>query len=404
MGKILSDHKKENLLSLIEIHTQIKHFNTLHPDLTVSKRRKAEILRILLEKLENQEISYEQFYSWLALHQLDGNNCFFVYEMTKPMFSKDYFDKLIPSLLPNVRDILEYNANDLCESTLVNMLHDVAQKRAIFTYISPANILKKIQGEDGVSQKAFKQIYYANIIINYDHNIIIVSINPTAHLEDVEGVEKGREFSQIASFYLKKIKSLVGEFYIRVPTWIPDALNRLAKEATYHNNEEIENKLNEATPIVEEMVSKLTEKYGLNDQALVYYMTEEFLLTFENALVDKYGVKDKGEESYSVFEQKGDQVNTLITISCNSETSDLKHGRVAKVAKATRNNSEITQLGLITTINNERYRFYIKNGEDYFLIKSKSIKFTKEEVIRNVIERLEFYRKEIQSESSDFCD
>mgnify|MGYP000422233567 CR=1 FL=1 len=405
MEKILSDDQKANLLSLIETHTQIKHFDRLNLQ-KIGSLRKNHIVNILLSMIEDKKITLDRLRSWLSLHQLDGNNHNFVFELKNSPFNKAFFEAL--SAEKETEDILKFNETNLLNSRLVNFQHDTSQKRAIFTYISPAEVIKRVPMESSGTQSILsKQIYFANIIIDYGYNVVIISINPTANLVSVDGTEKSRGtgFEPIANFYLNKIKEVVGSFHIKVPEWLPNALYLFAEDATYHHNDKISTELNKAIPKIEAMVNNLLDEFGLTDQSAISYVNEEFQQAFENVLIDKYGVaQDYKKNNYAVFEQKGDQVDAIISVGCKTTNSDLTIGRAAKVAKATRSNSDITSLGIEYMLDDVFYRVYVDSGKDYYLIRNKTMKFTGEVVIRNVVKQLTQYKNKIQSGSSYLCE
>lgn len=399
----VTKEQQANIENILKVHTQNKHFFKLNESLKITNT-KVKLIADMFELLKNDTIKEKDFIDWLSLHQLDGNNYFFVYEISSKHLTKeffeDFFDNIDSSIINN---IIDCTIESVKNTLLVNTYNDVNFNRAIFTFISPAKVLSKEKLDNGSVQDVLQsQLYYANVIIDYKNNLAIISINPTTKLVQVDGEDKKNGFSTIADLYLKRIKDVIGQFFVRSQYIIPSVLHKLAEEATYHNNPLIEEKLTLAIPKIEKVVSGLLEEFEVEEQAANYYLNGEFQQAFENILIDKYGIECDSQNGYKVFEQKGDKLGSFVYVGCKTDDTNLMSGRLAKVAKATRNNSDITLLGIEYTCENEKFRFYVDCKDDCYLIKSKSIRFTREEVIHDVIEKIEFYKREIQSESSDF--
>lgn len=363
----------------------------------MQKNSKNFTIENIINGVEKGEIPLKEFKGWLATHQLSGNNYFFVFELNKHNFSKEFMINFEFQGKTLTKDIFDYNEDNLQEATLVNIYHDENNGRGILTYICPAEVMKKEKLDGFTQSRPVKHLYFANVIVDYCLGYIVVAINPTANLISVNGVSKDKTgFTPIAYDVFMKARSVLGTFTYTASKWIPEALNQLADEATYHNNPQITEDYILAEPIIEEAVSNLLTQFDLNNPPEFAYVCEEFKQAFENILIDKHGL---GEEidTYKVFEQKGDQVNSFVYVG--SKVSYLNEGKVAKVAKATRCNSDLTLLGIEYTANNERYRFYVASGEDHYVIKGSSTKFTKEEVIRDVIKKLDEYRRQIRDTS-----
>lgn len=391
----LTENQRDNIINILQTHAQKKHFEKFG----FQKRGKVDLIDDVINMFNADELSIDQLREWLALHQLDGNNQFFVFELNTHTITAGLIENLALKKSKLCKDITLYNASNLNEAMLVNIYHDASNKRGIFTYIAPAQVLKRIPVDRYNQQTSVEpHLYYASVIVDYGLNNIVISINPTSNLVSVDGVTHQRGFENISYHFLLKVQQVVGSFTIRTPIWISHALDLLAEEGTHHNNPEISNIYTRATPIIDEIVTKLLSTFGLEDPAEYAYVSEELSQAFENILIDKYGVQNEDDSSYKVFELKGDQVDSFVYVGSKSNT--LNSGRVAKVAKATRNNSDLTLVGLERTIDKEIYRFYLMSGPDYYLIKNNSNKFVREEVVRDVILKLESYRRQIRDTSS----
>ncbi|MBP2646198.1 MAG: hypothetical protein H6Q75_1638 [Firmicutes bacterium] len=391
----LTKSQRESITSLLQIHTQLKHFKTLSEELAKGFG-KGKVIESVLNLVDEGKIELEEFKAWLSLHQLNGNNHFYVYELRTHSVTEGMLRNLESQIKNIISDITEYSIENLQGTILVNFVLEEDRKRGVFTFLSPAAVMKKIKIGDMVQAIPEKQVYYANVIVDYGLNNIVISINPTANMISVDNVSKNKNgFEPIAEYYLTKMRDFIGEFSIKTPGWITQALDLLAEEGTHHNNPEVTAEYMKAIPYIEEVVADLLSNFELDDPSAFAYVSEEVKLAFESILIDKYGVNEEASCSYRVFELKGDQVNSFVYVG--AKNGSLNEGRAAKVAKATRANADLTQLGIECNRNNETYRFYISSCADYYLIKSNTTKFTNEEVIRDVIVKLVEYREQIQS-------
>ncbi|MBP2644295.1 MAG: hypothetical protein H6Q67_2182 [Firmicutes bacterium] len=391
----LTNIQRDNIKYLLQTHTQIKHFKTL-PDDFAKGIGKGQVIENVLNSVDEGKIDFEEFKSWLALHQINGNNSFYVYELRTHTVTEGMLRNLQTYIGSITYDITGCSVDNLKETVLVNFFLNVEEKRGIFTFLSPATVMKKVRMDNTVQYIPEKQIYYANVIVDYGLGWLIVSINPTTNMISVDNNEKNKNgFEPIANYYLVKMRDIIGEFTIKTPNWVPQALDLLAEEGTHHNNPEITAEYMKAIPCIEDTVVQLLSDFELDDPSALAYVSEEFKLAFESVLIDKYGVNEEATCSFRVFELKGDQHNSVVYVG--AKVGSLNEGRVAKVAKATRANADLTQLGIEYNRENDTYRFYISLCDDYYLIKSNSTKFTNEGVIRDVIIKLGEYKEQIQS-------
>lgn len=388
----LSAEQRSNITDILTAHAQLKHFTTLGTDLPAIQG-KVKVIEAVLCLVEEGHLDLSKFTSWLALHQINGNNQFYIFELNEHSIT----EASMMSIQTVVSDITMINKATLDKTVLINFVHDHSKQRGVFTFLSPAEVFKKVKINEVTQQTVVeKQLYYAHVIVDYGLNNIVISINPTANLIAVDKTSKDKNgFEPIAYHYLLAVKDIIGQFTIKTSRWIPEALDLLAEEATFHNNPEITAEYMKAVPLIDETVARLLENFALDDPSDFAYVSEELKQAFENILIDKYGVIKDTIDSYRVFELKGDQTNSFVYVG--AKTSYLNEGRAAKVAKATRSNADLTLLGIECTVNKEMYRFYISSGPDYYLIKSNTNKFTYEEVIHNVVIKLDQYKRQIQS-------
>lgn len=394
MNVVLTNEQEQNIRELLGAHSQRKHLLTLCEKYNFKNRfGKLNIIDELIAKIKNGAIPYNEFKKWLALHQIDGNNCFYVYEL-----DEHNFVELSPYLESKshefTSDITLMNKDNIHCTQLVDINIDRIENLLIFSFISPAKVLKKELIADDTRQDVLvTQLYYANVIVNLSSSQIIVSINPTANLMEVCGVYKERKtyFEPIAEHFLNELRE-IASFTTRDPRWVYSALFHFAEEGTYHNNPHIAKELQERSEEIDLFVKDILTKTNMDDPASIFYLQEETKQAFENLLIDKYGVNAQ-DNSYKIFEQKGDQVDAYVHVG--SRTSYLDEGNAAKVAKATRSYSDVTVLGVEKMVDSTAFRFVISKGKNYYLIKSHGTKFAEVRMVYELIGKINSYKEKI---------
>lgn len=398
---ILSLEQINNIENLLQTHLQYKHINKAIEQFGLNRNNKSGFIDELLEKVTLGNIPLKEFYDWLTIHQIDGNNYFFVFELNEHDITPELLSNLETNSDRLSKNIADINIENLTDTELTAIRFNQEDLRAVFTYISPASIIRR--EKDGNNTIAITEIvtYWSHVIVDLKKQQITVVINPTANLVAVRGIEKNRRtyFEPIANHYLSELQKNLN-FTIKKSDWVDEALYLLAEEGTYHNNPRINIELNKYSKRLDSFAEEMLIDAQILDQASLEYFQDEMKQVFENLLIDKYGVIST-EDQFRVFKQVGDNTDTVVYVS--SRTSNLQEGRAAKVAKATRTLSDVSILGVEREKDGKIYRLLISKQTDGFLVKNLTSRFTEEVVISDVISKINTYRGKIQSDSRDIA-
>lgn len=402
----------DNIYSLLNMYTQHKHYHIIFEKYRINRKGSGKAMaELLFQAVNNKDVLFsdiptEAFDDWLAYHQIDGNNYSFVYNLTeKPEAS------LLKSLYDNRRNLIdiklwEINPNNASEDLrtvmpnlddikLIGIHKDDTRNRYIFSFASPSIIHGK--RADG-STRLFKKIFFTHCVVSSDNYDCKVIFNPTANLENVNGVQKTKrsDWSPIANLFFEHLKAYIGDIKIKAPLWIPDALSRFVEEATKHNNPVISEYAFSFEERIAELATALLNDAGLNhvnDQGMYTRFIQDIQMSFEAQLVEKYGAIQEESETFEVFRQRSDGVTH--TIDVESRASSLI-GSAAQAARRSRGNGDIDLIGVYFKKDDRSYKFLVEQGADAYLVRGTNT-FVEEEVVDIVIRRLNKYRDEIQT-------
>lgn len=402
-----------NIARIMEMYTQHKHYQILFDKYKLPKKiSNKEMYKVFYEAVVNDcliapVITQEEFEDWFAYHQIDGNNYSFVYYLENKsdtaMLQNLYINrnKLITKRIweinpENESEDVEKVMTNLNGIDLVGIHHDPLKKTFTFSYIAPC-IVSGRSKEDGRT-RLYKKIFFGHCVLFEDSNYCKVVINPTTHLQHVNGVSKGKggDWTPIASMFFVELEKYIGNQIIKAPNWIPQGLHRLAEEATSHNNPKITAYSFNAEQSIIEFAEQLLKRANIEvekDQALIKKFSQDIQQSFEAQLVEKYGV-NKESDSFEVFKQRSDGVTHVINVE--SREAGLRQGVAAQAARRSRADSDIDLLGVILKTNERMYRFLVEHGSEAYLIRGTNT-FVEEEVVNIVIRKLNEYRDEIQS-------
>ncbi len=223
---------------ILKNYTQLRHFQILFDKYNLPKKSsRNDMIDYLQNEIEQPNlvgslIPDELFEDWLALHQIDGNNYSFIYNLdNKPkreLLQNIYLNrdkhinhKLSEFNIDNTSDDIETVLPNLNKILLVGLHRNNEKGEYIFSYIAPCVITGTLL--DG-TKKLYKRIYFAHCVLFDDSNDLKIVINPTSNLLNVNGVSKQRyDWSPIATQFFNEFKKLVGKHTIIAPKWIPRA-------------------------------------------------------------------------------------------------------------------------------------------------------------------------------------
>lgn len=401
----------ENINKFLEMYTQHKHYHILFDKYRIKKIASGRAMAKILFNAVNDKgvlfsaISPEAFYDWYTLHQIDGNNYTFVYNLNeKPgaELLKNIYDNRNSLIKLNLMDIDPDNESEDLDTVMPNLtdvclvgIHKDEGNKYTFSFVAPCVVNgKRLDG----STRSFKKIFFTHCVVSSDNYDCKVIFNPTANLEHVNGTTKTKrtDWSSIADMFFEILKTYIGDIKITAPLWIPKGLSRFVEEATRHNNPIItEHSFNLQDQIVN-FASDLLGQAGLDpvkDHAMQMKLVQDIQVSFEAQLVEKYGVIQEETENFQIYRQRSDGLTHTIDVESRA---DSFFGSAAQAAKRSRGDGEIDLLGINFKKEERVYKFLVEQGQDAYLVRGTNT-FIEEEVVDIVIRRLNQYRDEIQT-------
>ncbi|MGW9531126.1 hypothetical protein ACWHAM_26150 [Paenibacillus terrae] len=402
----------DNIYKLLEMYTQHKHYHILFDKYRINRKGSGRAMAALLfQAVNNKDVLFsaipeEAFYDWLTHHQIDGNNYSFVYNLVeKPDVSilKKMYDNRKELIKLKLWEINPGNESEDLDSVMPNLtgiqligVHkDESKNRYTFSFVSPCIVHGK---RDDGSTRSFKKMFFTHCVVSSDNYECKVVFNPTANLDNVNGVQKIKrtDWSEIANMFFANLKKYIGDIKIKAPLWIPNALSRFVEDATKHNNPIITrhsfNYEEQIASIATDLLNK-AELDPVNDQAMYIRFIQDIQFSFEAQLVEKYGVIQEESEAFEIFRQRSDGVTHTIDVESREEGLS---GSAAQAAKRSRGDGDIDLLGVNFRKDDRPYKFLVEQGRDAYLVRGTNT-FIEEEVVDIVIRRLNQYRDEIQA-------
>ncbi len=402
----------ENVKLFLENFTQLKHYQILSDKYKLPRKNsRVKMVEYLHDELMQPNlvgsiIPEDLFEDWLALHQIDGNNYTYVYNLetkTKRELLQNIYLNRDKHIKKKISEFNHENSSEELDSvlpnlegvTLVGIHRDNENGKFIFSYIAPCIISgTRLDG----STRLLKRIFFAHCVLFDESRDLKVIFNPTSNLINVNGVRKDRsDWTPIANMFFEHFKHLVGKHTIIAPRWIPRALYKLAEDATNHNNPEItELAFNSQEKIVTFAESLLKQAgidvYQEKNEALLTRLTQDIQQSFEAQLVEKLGFNED-EESFILFRQRSDGITHTINVESRNEGLN---GTAAQAARRSRSDGDLDLIGIIYKTQGNNHKFLVEQGSDAYLIRGTNT-FIEEEVVNVVIRKLNEYREQIQS-------
>ncbi|HLL60369.1 MAG TPA: hypothetical protein VK338_01505 [Candidatus Nitrosocosmicus sp.] len=382
----------ENAFNFMKRYIQNKHLNKVLNTWGIKKtRRLQDMHEEIIDRVRFGLIDIKDFSDWLSISQIDGNNYHFVYDVD---FIKTK-EKVAKEILENshhvTENILTLNPDSINQTTLINVFK--LQHKYVFVFLSPAEIALKREYIDGSYSYINKKIVYPSIVeCDFKNNTVNVILNPTTGLVHVDNVSQGKysSFSPIADLYLEKTKELLGNFIINKPEWLPKAFFEFAEELSAIKDPKIQEVLRNMDEKIRDFSKDILEENNIIDIALKDSFYAEIQDSFITVLQEEYGIEGDYEDPYRVYFQKTDQATSSIAVE--SKTNILTNGTTNRIAKQSRQDSDLKVIGLeYRPDEHNLYRFRIEDGVDHILIKPSN-RFTEEEVVQNVISKLREYK------------
>lgn len=399
----------ENIFKILDKYTQYKHYQLLFDKYKLPKKGSREdMVKVLFEVVNDSGflgpvISEHHFENWLALHQIDGNNYTFIYNLQeRPK------DGLLENLYINRKNLIkmklwEINPDNDSDNIgevmpnldgikLIGIHRDEAKGTYTFSFISPCEVTgTRVDG----TQKIYKKLFFAHCVLFDNSTDCKVIFNPTSNVLNVNGVKKLKRFdwTPISDMFFSELKEYIGQIFINPPAWFPQALFQLAEDATGHNNPLITAQSFNAERSIEKFARCLLKKSGIDtdiEQALINRFVQDIQFSFEAQLVEKLGVQEE-ENSFAIFKQRSDGVTHIINVE---STQEGLSGPAAQAAKRSRLDGDIDLLGINLKTEGRIYKFLVEQGRDSYLIRGSNT-FVEEEVVNIVIRRLNEYKKQI---------
>lgn len=408
----------DNIFKILSEYTQQKHYYLLFDKYNLKKRSSRLDMALELQKsvkdtgMLGPVVSESTMEEWLSLHQIDGNNYTFVYNLNEIPDSKrlDYLythkNNLVNLRLSNVdvnqlaEDVLGLNNSGLDEIKLIGIHRDELKRKYIFSYVTSCLVNEPNEQAD---LQYYKKLFFCHCVLFVESKDCKVIFNPTSHLVHVNNVRKRKrhDWSPISNMFFENFKRLIGEKITTTPPeWIPYALYRLAEDATGHNNPIITSLSFGAQPAIEKFANQLLKEANIEtekEMALKNKFIQDIQLSFEMQLIEKYGFKQT-EDEISIFKQRSDGVTHIISVESTYE--GLKSGAAAEAARRSRKNSDIDLLGVILKHKGHIYKFLVEYYENAYLIRGTNT-FVEEEVVNIVCNKLNEYKEQIQNDINE---
>jgi hypothetical protein len=380
-----------NSIKFMNRYIQKKHLQKIVTKWGIKKSKKLmDMYEEITRSIQMNIIDIDDFRSWLSKNQIDGNNYHFIYEAEFSEVSEKKLQELINSFLDNTENILSINENTIKNTQLVYVFKQ--ENRYVLSFVSPAEItIRKDQGDGSFRFVQEKIIYPSFLELDFKNNNIIVVLNPTTNLCHVDGKQLGgrQNFSPIVDLILENGRKILGSFYVSKPAWLPNALFNLAEDLSYHNNPKVEELSLNMEERIKSFAEELMDQSGITDVALIDSLSADIQDSYISVLQEEFG-ENNSDSIYRVFMQKTDQASTSVAVE--SKIDNLTSGTVGKIAKQSRQDSDVKMIGLEVRLDDKNiYRFRIEDGKDHILIRPSN-RFTEEEVVQNVLSKLRQYK------------
>ena len=319
---MLSIMNNSNTTYVLDKFTQLKHYRKLFQSLGWGQKLTREGMKAtLMEAIRTERVSKEDFADWFALHQIDGNNYSFVYNLsTKPnpemlqiVFGRR--SQLVKPLWNFTVDPADADHGSvLSDIVLIGIHRKEGRGRYIFSFVAPSVVSKQ---HDSVIETV-PQMFFAHAVLFDDSSDLKMVLNPTSRLESVNGktITGRQKWMKIADMFFFQLEALLdGTLELTKPAWLPVALHRLADDFSGHDNPEISEKWLTASEKIRRLAKDLFSNIGLDsdvDIALFERFVQDVQGSLEAQLIEKYGAMTQGE--FGVFRQRSDGVSHIIDV------------------------------------------------------------------------------------------
>ncbi|QGH35154.1 hypothetical protein GI584_14355 [Gracilibacillus salitolerans] len=400
----------DNIFKILGKYTQLKHYNSIFETLNIKKSNSREkMANILCEKATSNgffgpELPEPVIKEWLNLHQIDGNNYTFVYNL-----QENLPEGLLYNLYANRENYTQINLWDinpdnesedlsivmpkLNDILLTGIYQDKSNDSYTFSFVAPSVISgSRIDG----STRLYKKLFFCHCVFYNSSKNVKVVLNPSANLHNVNGVKKNRyDWTPIANMIFNKAKDYVGQALIYAPKWIPEALYKFAEQATNHNNPQITEASFKAQESIEEFSNELLKVANIDvdqEPALHNRLIQDIQFSYEAQLMEIHKTDEEDGEEVTIFKQRSDGISHIISVESTEE--GFRSGAAAQAARRSRQDGLIDLLGVSLKTNDRAYKFLVEQGIDAYLIRGTNT-FVEERVVNIVIDRLNKYREEI---------
>lgn len=400
-----------NVEKILDKYTQYKHYQILFDKYKLPRKSSRDGMAKMLNEAVNDAgflgspIPEAALDEWLSLHQIDGNNYTFVYNLQEKIKSgllhniyvnrNDKVDLKLWDINPdNESEELSTVMPNLTDISLVGIHRNELNGTYTFSFVSPCEVTgSRIDG----SSRLYKKIFFCHCVFFENTKDVKIIFNPTSNLQNVNGTKKDRyDWTPIASMFFDKVKEYIGEVHINAPRWIPQALYDFAEEATGHNNPKITAASFNAQEKIADFASSILKEAGIDTDlgtALSNKLMQDIQISFESQLMEVYSAEEEEQEnSFTIFKQRSDGVTHIISVE---STEEGLAGHAAQAARRSRQDGDIDLLGVNLKQNERLHKFLVEQGTEAYLIRGTNT-FIDEEVVNVVIRRLNEYRKKIQ--------
>lgn len=391
-AKVFDSNTYNNAKKFMSRYIQRKHLVNILDKWSIKKTTKImDMCEDIINAVQMTFLDIEELRFWLSKSQIDGNNLHFIYDVNFKDVNELKLKQMLNDVNKHTKNILDINEENIKGTELIHMFK--IEHKYVLSFLSPAEINIRKLTEDGSPKfRQDKIVYPAFLELDFKNNQVIVIINPTSNLVHVDGRRQGKyySFAPIADLYLEQGRRVLGLFHVKKPQWLTNALFHLAEDLSYHNNPHVEKLGLEMESKIKDFAKTILEESDISDVALIDSLSSDIQDSFISVLQEEFG-EHSIDTDYRVYMQKTDQAKHL-SIEVESKKHSLVSGTIGRIAKQSRQGSDVKLLGLEVRLDtNNIYRFKIEDGEDHILIRSSN-SFTQEEVVQNVLSKLREYK------------
>ncbi|WP_046180352.1 hypothetical protein [Domibacillus tundrae] len=398
----LSDEQQKNLCLFLDKAQNQELYKIKTAFDIKSGRNLIETRQNVLHGLMMDLVDFKYFVNWLNHVYLEGYNTLFVYETD----DKNSFSEKTKKRILQVCSKLKTNVFDLNKDSLKEIhLTDVVEydDQILITLAAPAFVIK--QKNFGEVPDIVRDIYLAYVLVDFNSEQFVLSLNPITNLYSVCGVKRKKELDTISTKFIDYFRKNVLPFNFSDPDWVIDALFDITEEYYDHNNPMVHKKLEvfKSTCLDEivDLIGKTEESFKAEPSSL--RIKKSLIDLLEIQLISRYGTMPK-ETNFKVFLHEAGK--GITSFKADSRGKALSFADSYEIVKKMIENAEVASLGITYLSNHKEYPYKVVKEANYYSLKRITTASTEKEIVDNVLRQLKQYkpRKEFPNPSEQAQD